>query len=216
MEHGAFVDGAGVFEDEGRGMVKASGADVLDLLNRLSTNRVDNLRAGEGAPTIFTNEKGRIIDLVYVLNLGEFVLLLTGGGAQGPVMEWVDRYTFIEDSELEDVTESMAMLSVVGTEASDVLEGVTGLDLAGLVAYGSRGFESDGVKGWVARMDVGEIPGFRMLVEDEDKQALLGMLSAHGLRLWRRRPGRRFGLGRGRRCMGRSWARAGIRWRRGL
>ncbi len=179
-EHGAFAEGVGVYVDIGRGMVKASGEDVLDLLNRLSTNRVDNLRDGEGAPTIFTNEKGRIIDLVYVLNLGEFVLLLTGGGAQGQVMEWVDRYTFIEDSELEDVTESMSMLSVVGTKASDLLEEVTGVELTGLGAYGSCGFESDGVRGWVVRMDVGELPGFRMLVEDEDKQALLEKLSAHG------------------------------------
>ena len=99
----AFVERAGVYEDAGRGKVRAVGADVLDLLNRLSTNRVDNLEVGAGAPTIFTNEKGRIIDLVYVLNLGDFALLVTGAGAQGKVMEWVDRYTFIEDSELSDV-----------------------------------------------------------------------------------------------------------------
>ena len=181
VEYGVFVDGVGVFVDVGRGMVKASGVDVLDLLNRLSTNRVDNLRAGEGAPTIFTNEKGRIIDLVYVLNLGEFLLLLTGDGAQGQVMEWVDRYTFIEDSELEDVTGSMSMLSVAGRKASDVLESVTGTDLGGLGAYGSCGFESDGVKGWLVRMEVGQIPGFRVLVGDEDKQALLEMLFAQGV-----------------------------------
>ena len=179
-EYPAFWEGMGVYEDEGRGMVKAVGVDVLDLLNRLSTNRVDNLRAGEGAPTIFTNEKGRIIDLVYVLNLGEFVLLLTGDGAQEQVMEWVDRYTFIEDSTLDDVTESMSLVSVAGQEASDLLQGVTGLDLAGLGAYGSSGFESDGLKGWMVRMDVGEFPGFQVLVENGDKQALLEKLSAHG------------------------------------
>lgn len=180
VEYGVFVDGVGVYEDAERGMVKATGADVLDLVNRLSTNRVDNLRAGEGAPTIFTNEKGRIIDLVYVLNLGEFVLLLTGGGAQGQVMEWVDRYTFIEDSTLGDVTGSMSLVSVAGPKALEVLEGLTGLELAGLGAFGSCGFEVDGVVGWVVRMDVGDVPGFQVIVEDEDKQALLEKLAARG------------------------------------
>ena len=181
VEHGAFGEGAGFYEDVGKGIVKASGVDVLDLLNRLSTNRVDNLRAGEGAPTIFTNEKGRIIDLVYVLNLGEVVLLLTGGGAQAQVMEWVDRYTFIEDSELEDVTESMAMLSVAGPEASDVLEGVTGADLSELGAYGSCEFEVDDLRGWVVRMDVGELPGFQVVVEDGGgNHVMLEKMAAEG------------------------------------
>ena len=148
-EYRAFVEGVGVYVDEGRGLVKAMGADVLDLLNRLSTNRVDHLREGEGAPTIFTNEKGRLIDLVYVLNLGAYVLLITGAGAQGKVMEWVDRYTFIEDSELEDITEFMALVAVAGSRACETLEAVTGLGLGDLGFWQSRRFDGDAVDGWV-------------------------------------------------------------------
>ena len=180
LEYSAFVEGAGVYEDVGRGNVKAVGADVLDLLNRLSTNRVDRMRGGEGAPTILTSEKGRIIDLVYVLNLGDFVLLLTGGGAQGRVMEWLDRYTFMEDSTLEDVSDAMSMMTVAGPKASDVLEAVTGLELAGLGAYDSCVFDVGGLRGWVVRMDVGEVQGFQMLVDDGDKQWMLEKLAAQG------------------------------------
>ena len=156
-EYRAIVEGSGVYEEVGRGKVRAVGTDVLDLLNRLSTNRVDRLREGEGAPTIFANEKGRIIDLVYVLNLGPFVLLVTGAGAQGKVMEWVDRYTFIEDSELEDVTDSMGLVSVAGPGACEALEAATGLGLGDLGAWQSVGFEGDGIGGWVVAVGRGGV-----------------------------------------------------------
>ena len=178
LECRAFVDGAGVYEDAGRGLVRAAGADVLDLVNRLSTNRVDHLGVGEGAPTIFTNEKGRIIDLVYVLNLGEFVLFVTGAGAQGRVMEWVDRYTFMEDSTLEDMSESMSLVTVAGPRASGVLGSATGAEVGGLEAWQSARFEG----GWVVGMDVGDTPGFQVLVVD-GKEALLERLLASGATL---------------------------------
>ena len=162
LEYRAFYEGAAVYDDGQRGKIKAVGADVLDLLNRLSTNKVDHLSAGEGAPTVFTSDKGRIIDLVYVLNLGSFVLLLTGAGAQGRVMEWVDRYTIMEDSTLEDVTDSLALVSMAGPKACDVLEAVTGLDFAGLENFHSMSLETDG---WGARIDLEALPCFQVLLE---------------------------------------------------
>ncbi len=179
-EYGAFKEGAVVFEDVGKGMVRAVGADVLDLVNRLSTNRVDRLGVGEGAPTILTSEKGRIIDLVYVLNMGEWVLLLTGGGAQGKVMEWLDRYTFMEDSALEDVTESMSMLMVAGPTSGEVLGVAAGLELAGLKDYQSMALEVDGAEAWVVRMDVGETPGYQVLVGNGGNPGLLRLLEEQG------------------------------------
>ncbi len=179
-EYRAFSEGAAVYDDVGRGKVQAVGADVLDLVNRLSTNKVDRLREGEGAPTIFTSEKGRIIDLVYVLNLGTSVLVLTGGGAQKRVIEWLDRYTFMEDSTLEDVTDSMSMLTVVGPRACGVLEEATGSDLGDLKDYQSVGFEKDGMKGWVVRMDVGEAAGYQVLVRDGGRHEMVEALEGQG------------------------------------
>ena len=180
LEYRAFYEGAAVYEEGRRGKIRAVGADVLDLLNRLSTNKVDHLAAGEGAPTILTSDKGRIIDLVYVLNLGPSVLLLTGAGAQSRVMEWVDRYTIMEDSTLEDVTDSVALVSVAGPTACDALETVTGLRLADLETCHSMRFEADGLGGWVVRMELGSISCFQVLVEDGGEGALREKLLAWG------------------------------------
>ena len=161
-EYRAFHEGAAVYDEGRRGKIRAVGADVLDLLNRLSTNKVDHLAAGEGAPTVFTSDKGRIIDLVYVLNLGPFVLMLTGAGAQGRVMEWIDRYTIMEDSTMEDVTDSLELVSLAGPKACDVLEAVTGLDFVGLENFHSMRLETGG---WGVRMDLGALPCFQVLLE---------------------------------------------------
>ena len=124
-EHGASWRSAAVYDSSCIGRIKAVGADVLDLVNRLSTNAVDALAHGQGAPTILTTEKGRIVDLVMVANRGDYVLLLTSPDMAKEVVEWIDKYTFVEDVALEDITASTAMASVIGPDAPDLLGKVT-------------------------------------------------------------------------------------------
>ncbi len=110
--------------DTGYGCLRATGEDALDLLNRLSTNKVDHLQPGHWAPTVLTSDRGRIVDLLCVINGGEAVYLLTSPGQQQPVMEWLDKYTIMEDLEVEDVSATTAVIAVAGTGA----EAVLGLD----------------------------------------------------------------------------------------
>ena len=50
------------------GIIQAEGQEVLDLIHRLSTNSFLNLQAQIGKQTVLTNEKGRIIDVITVIN----------------------------------------------------------------------------------------------------------------------------------------------------
>ena len=111
------------------GRLRITGADALDLLNRLSTNKLIDLQAGRGAGTVLTTNKGRIVDLLVVANLGEELLVITSPGTQERVVEWIDLYTFGEDITVEDATQSTALLSVVGPRAADALgDAVVGLE----------------------------------------------------------------------------------------
>ena len=136
-EYLAITGGAAICDASHNGRLKATGADALDLLNRLSTNKVIDLQPGQGAPTILTTDRGRILDLVTVLNTGDHVLLLTSPGAQQPVMEWLDKYTILEDLTVEDISGSTAMLGVWGPGARATLETAGGLPWAELPLYGS-------------------------------------------------------------------------------
>ena len=110
-----------VHPNAGYGCLKATGEDTLDLLNRLSTNKVDHLQPGHWAPTVLTSDRGRIVDLLSVIHAGECVYLLTSPGQQQPVIEWLDKYTIMEELEVEDVSASTAIIAVAGPAADTAL-----------------------------------------------------------------------------------------------
>ena len=122
------------YRDTGYGCLKATGEDALDLLNRLSTNKVDHLQPGHWAPTVLTSDRGRIVDLLSVIRAGECVYLLTSPGQQQPVVEWLDKYTIMEDLEVEDVsaTTTVAALAGAGIDAALGLESADPERLPGL------------------------------------------------------------------------------------
>ena len=70
-EYRAATQGVALADRSPMGRLQATGPDVLDLLNRLSTNRVDPLEPGTGEATVLTTNKGRIIDWITVLHLGD-------------------------------------------------------------------------------------------------------------------------------------------------
>ena len=83
------------------GRLTVSGSDAIDLLNRLSTNDLEQLAPGQGMSSVLTTNKGRIIDLLHVLHRDEDLLVLTSPGTQQKVADWIEFYTFIEDVSVE-------------------------------------------------------------------------------------------------------------------
>ena len=80
-------------------VIRLQGADVVDLLQRISTNDVSPLASKRSVTTIFTTEKGRIAEIASVVPLQEhdaFVLFLAGCH-QGDFGEWLSRYIIMED-----------------------------------------------------------------------------------------------------------------------
>jgi len=127
-EFRAATERAAVFPSDA-GRLRLTGEDARDLLNRLSTNLVDpDGAAGEVAVTVLTSDRGRIVDLVYVAHCGDHQLMLTSPGQQQNVIEFLDKYTIMEDLEVEDVTADTVMLTLTGPEAGEVLDGAGSLD----------------------------------------------------------------------------------------
>ena len=131
-EYTAATTAAVVYNASYMGRVKATGDDALDLLNRLSTNSLIDLEPGQGAPTILTTDRGRILDLVTVFSAGDHLLLLTSPGLQETVIKFLDKYTIMEDLVVEDVSSVTAMLTIWGPESSACLEKATGAQIANL------------------------------------------------------------------------------------
>ena len=120
-EYRAARQGAALLDRSAFGRLRISGADGLDLLNRLSTNKVIDLASGEGVSTVLTTNKGRIIDLLPIINLGDELLVITSPQTVQNVVDWIDLYTFGEDIKVRDVTEETALLSIIGPDAGALL-----------------------------------------------------------------------------------------------
>ncbi len=110
---------AAIFEPEFGSTLGHVGHDALDLLHRLTTNSLLDLEDGEARRTVLTNEKGRIIDVIWVLRRSELELLLVSDAPEsGPMRQGIERFTIIEDAELNDLTASLKRWYVFGPGAT--------------------------------------------------------------------------------------------------
>lgn len=159
-EYLAATTAAAVQDASYLGRLKATGADALDLLNRLSTNKVIDLQPGQGAPTILTTDRGRILDVITVLHAGDHLLLLTSPGLQEPVVQFLDKYTIMEDLTVEDVSPATTALAVWGPGSRACLERALGTDLPTLELYHSVELDWFGRSTRVAAVTLSGLPGY--------------------------------------------------------
>jgi len=80
-EHQAVRTAAGIFDISHMGEVTVSGADAAAFLNSVLTNDIRKLTAGLGQYTLMCNERGGVIDDLYVyqLSAGVYLLIINAG-----------------------------------------------------------------------------------------------------------------------------------------
>jgi len=121
QQYDALTQAVALVDRSNIGRLSLAGEDALDLLDRLSTNALQDLAVGHGATTVLTSNKGRIVDVLFVLQETDSLFLLTGPGNQETVSSWIDFYTIIEDVTTLDLTGETAMLSLAGPDATTTL-----------------------------------------------------------------------------------------------
>ena len=170
-EYDALTKGVGLVERSHLGRLKVGGADAIDLLDRLSTNRLDGMLVGEVEGTVLTTNKGRIIDLLFVVRQDDHLLVVTGPETRQRVAEWIDFYTFIEDVVVEDVSERTAMLTVAGRKAKEALPQFSDMPLSDSVQLTICGIDA-----LVLHTEMSGIVGYDFIVSTDDAPALRGAL----------------------------------------
>lgn len=86
-------------------ILELKGKDVLPFLHRTTTNSILDLKKGEACQTIFSNDKGRIVDAVQFLHCGEKFLLVCNKTHIENLILWLDKYTILDDISVEHVPE---------------------------------------------------------------------------------------------------------------
>ncbi|MFL2760644.1 MAG: YgfZ/GcvT domain-containing protein [Dehalococcoidia bacterium] len=109
-EKPVFVDLADYFS-----RIDLYGEDSLDLLDRLSTNKLENLiEPYTGMGSVLTTNKGRIIDLLGVNRLPDKVLVTTAKNSKEKVIEWIEFYTIMEDVSIKDISAETCHFRLIG------------------------------------------------------------------------------------------------------
>ena len=96
-------------------LLEMHGIEGLDLLQRISTNELTKMGIGEWMPTVLTNEKGRMIDLVWVGRISEDLLfLLAGAHTARKTKEWIEKFIIMEDVQITPPDRRFVHLAVIG------------------------------------------------------------------------------------------------------
>ena len=117
----ALTERAGFTDRSDCGRLRITGADALDLLNRLTTNKLDTLPDGTACSTVLTNGDARVLDQLRLAAAEGDIRCFTSPGRAGDVADWIDLYTFGEEITVDDESSETAQLTVAGPLAADAL-----------------------------------------------------------------------------------------------
>ena len=138
-----------------KGRLSLIGSDALDLLDRLTTNRISDLTStGMGMGAVLTTNKGRIIDLLGIHVEEKGLMVVTSGNATEKVSDWIDFYTIMEDVQIKNVSDQTFHFRVIGTSPEiEVLP-----DTTGMKPFHGVQTELAGVPSLAISLQVGNLP----------------------------------------------------------
>ena len=176
-QYAAATSGIAIADRSHIGRLKLTGEDALDLLNRLSTNKLDDLAPGGVMGSVLTTNKGRIIDLLFIARQDDHLLVLTSPDTRDRVAEWIDFYTFVEDVEIADITQDTAMFTLLGASPAAAHPA-----LAALPPNASAAADIDGVRALAIRsdFDLFDSPRIDLIAPLPDAPRLRDALLARG------------------------------------
>jgi folate-binding protein YgfZ len=148
----SLTDGVGLRNISHYGMIELRGKDVLDFLHRISTNSTKEMGKEQITKTIFTTEKGRIIDLTTLLNFEDYQILFTSGEHQNKVIRWLDKYIITDDVKVADINGKYMLLEVNGPQADSFVTLVCGTMVNNIPENTFKVISAEGMLFFLAKM----------------------------------------------------------------
>ncbi len=160
---------AAIYDSSHWGKIIVSDRDRLRFLHNQSTADFEKLQAGEGCNTVFVTSTARTIDLATGLVLDDEVLLIVSPNRREYLFNWLDRYIFFADCvQLKDVTDTLASLTLMGTESEGILEQLGYPKLTNPPLHSHQLFNISGIEVRIAIGTELGLPGYRLIC-DRDK-----------------------------------------------
>ena len=164
----ALSNGCLLYDQSHWGLLNFTGADRQRYLHNQSTNQIQQLQPGQSCDTVLVNSTARTIDLATVHILDDALWVQVSPQKKTFLLEWFDRFLFPMDKvEISDLSGQFNILSLMGSQAKDILEKLTGTTLADFPAGGNQQITIQGQKILCATGNSLKVPGYTLYVPAE-------------------------------------------------
>ena len=155
------------------GMLKITGETRLDLINRMSTQKLVALPGGAGAATVLTTDIGRIIDRLIIYTSSDSVYALTGEDNSDNIARYLMGYVFFNDDfHLQDMSAETAVFAVYGPQSQQILGAQVGFPEVDIPLHHWREAKIGGVAAYLHRTDAINGFGYFVMCAAADSEAV--------------------------------------------
>lgn len=168
-EHRAVRGRAGLFDVSHMGEVDLLGRGAIALAQRLVTNDVERLAAGQALYSPMCTPEGGIIDDLLVYKMSDTHLMLVVNAANtSEDLDWIRAHAGT-DVQVIDRSVEIALLALQGPKAADILQSLTRESLGGIRYYWFREMvEVAGRTATVSRTGYTGEDGFEIYASSQD------------------------------------------------
>jgi aminomethyltransferase len=134
-EHVAVRTAGGLFDISHMGEFEIQGPEALDLVQTLCTNDAAKLVDGQAQYSAMAYPQGTAVDdvVIYRHNAEHFMLVVNASNAAKD-FEWINSHNRV-DATVEDVSDTLTLLSLQGPKANDILQPLTNVPLVTIPYY---------------------------------------------------------------------------------
>src|SRR5262247_1088227 len=165
-EHIAVRERAGIFDVSHMGEVEIAGKNALDAVQRISCNDAAKLQVGQAQYSGLLTPEGTFVDdlLVYRLGPQHFLLVVNASHIADDYAHIAEHIKPAGDAVAVDASSRYALLALQGPRAQDILQPLTGVDLAAIKYYWFAHGEVASVRATVSRTGYTGEDGFEILI----------------------------------------------------
>jgi len=142
IEYDIVRNGVGILDLSADAKFYISGDDAFTYLDRLISGNIEAMRDGKVINTLFMKDNGTILAIVWLLKDEDRFIILTDAEKRNILLKWLKEHLADYRVQIEDKSDDLGCIAVIGPKAQEVVRIVAGDDIVGLPYLG---FEHNGI-----------------------------------------------------------------------
>ncbi|HEX7000263.1 MAG TPA: glycine cleavage system aminomethyltransferase GcvT [Trueperaceae bacterium] len=180
-EHLTVRSAAGLFDVSHMAEFRVTGPDATDYLRYAALNDPAKLREGRGQYSMLPNDRGGIVDDIYLYRQGEDEFLIVANAAnRDAVADHLGALADGRDVQVSDETEDWALVALQGPSAALILDRLVSMDLTAIKRNATAKAELSGVPVTLSRTGYTGEDGFEIFAAAKDAEAVWDVLVRAG------------------------------------